>query len=65
MRPRFVPRIYKIPEIIEHGYIVFKVGGSTPSLSTESVILYDSKEGIGLDSGDGMNEESPARRLQL
>ena len=56
MRPRFVPRIYKIPEIIEHGYIVFKVGGSTPSLSTESVILYDSKEGIGLDSGDGMNE---------
>ena len=45
----FVPRIYKIPDIIEHGYIVFKVGGSTPSLSTKSVILYDSKEGYKLD----------------
>jgi hypothetical protein len=61
-----------MPDIIEHGYIGFEVGGSATSLGTGSVILYDCEEGyklVGarerscLPSGDWTDEEPSCHQI--
>ena len=71
-KPKCVPRTCSMPDIIEHGYIGFEVGGSATSLSTGSVILYDCEEGyklVGarerscLPSGDWADEEPSCHQI--
>jgi CUB/sushi domain-containing protein len=61
-----------MPDIIEHGYIGFEVGGSATSLGTGSVILYDCEEGyklVGarerscLPSGDWTDQEPSCHQI--
>ncbi|KZS17024.1 putative Sushi [Daphnia magna] len=71
-RPRCLARTCSMPDIIEHGYIGFEVGGSATSLNTGSVILYDCEEGyqlVGvrerscLPTGDWTDEEPSCHQI--